>query len=364
MGIPSVVRLGRRRPSRAVRAERAAALLRIDEGRAIDALTTYVRAARSETRARSALLGLSGGLDSAVLAAVTVCGLGADRVRLLYLYDQTSSGALRTNARTIADWLGIPLEETSIETDLRKAGVYSSRAAGLTSLSGQLNRLLHRVYRVMTGEPPFVSSLRAGSFMTSCGQPRGGVHGALVLEAEAGFVARHRHRRHLLEAEAKADDCFLLGAANKTEWLTGWFVKGGIDDLPKQPLKGLCKTQVRQLADALGVPASVRLAPPSPDMMRGITDELALGMSYPTIDVALDVLEGGVTIEQAAGAGVTAEDLRCVQKLTYLSAWKRASPAAASESPSERRSAPRHRPELPVDGGPSGGLRSMTRDGV
>src|SRR5665647_263088 len=136
MGIPSVVRLGRWRPSTAVRAERAAALLRIDEGRAIDALTTYVRAARSESHVRSALLGLSGGLDSAVLAAVTVCGLGADRVRLIYLYDQTSSGALRTNARTMADWLGVPLEETSIETDLRKAGVYSSRAAGLTSVSG------------------------------------------------------------------------------------------------------------------------------------------------------------------------------------------------------------------------------------
>jgi NAD+ synthase len=347
-----------------VRAERAAALLRIDEGRAIDALTTYVRAARSESHVRSALLGLSGGLDSAVLAAVTVCGLGADRVRLIYLYDQTSSGALRTNARTMADWLGVPLEEASIETDLRKAGVYSSRAAGLTSVSGRLNRLLYRVYRVMTGEPPFVSSLRAGSIGPSCGHPRGGVHGALVLEAEAGFVARHRHRRHVLEAEAAAGDCFLLGAANKTEWLTGWFVKGGIDDLPEQPLKGLYKTQVRQLADALGVPASVRRAPPSPDMMRGITDELALGMSYPTIDVALDVLEGGVTIEQAAGAGVTAEDLRRVQQLTYLSAWKRASPAAASESPSERRSAPRHRRELPVDGGPSGGLRSMTHDGV
>jgi NAD+ synthase len=309
-----------------VRAARAAALLHIDEGRAIDALTTCVRAARSEAHAGSALLGLSGGLDSAVLAAVAVRSLGADRVRLVYLYDQTSSRALRANARTIAAWLEVPLEELSMEADLRKAGVYASRAARLTRSSGWLNRLLYRVYGVVTGESPFVSSLRARSTETSCEQARGGLHRVLVLEAEAGFVARHRHRRHVLEAEATAGDCLLLGAANKTEWLTGWFVKGGIDDLPTQPLKGLYKTQVRQLAGALAVPAGVRGAPPSPDMMRGITDELALGILYPTIDVALDVLEGGLSIEQAAAVDVTADDLRRVQQLTYLSAWKRAAP--------------------------------------
>ena len=331
MGIPSVVRSGRQRPARALRAARAAALLRIPEEATIDALIASVRAAGAQAHAGSALLGLSGGLDSAILAAVAVRSLGADRVRLVYLYDQTSSGALRANARVIADWLGAPLQELSIEADLRKAGVYASRAARLTSWSGRLNRLLYRVYGAVNGESPFVSCLRAGSTAASCEPARGGLQRALVLEAEAGFVARHRQRRHVLEAQATADHCFLLGAANKTEWLTGWFVRGGIDDLPNQPLQGLYKTQLRQLAEALAVPAGARLAPPSPDMMRGITDELALGMSYPTIDVALEVLAGGLSMEQASGAGVTAEDLRRVQQLTCLSAWKRAAPAASGE---------------------------------
>jgi NAD+ synthase len=276
---------------------------------------------------------------------------------------------LRTNARTVADWLGVPLEELSIEAEMRKASVYSSGAAGLTALSGGLNRLLYRIYRVATGEPPFVLSLRAGDVAVpsleaaSREEARadvrrtGGLHRTLVLDAAAGFVARHRYRREVLEAEAKVADCFLLGAANRSEWLTGWFVKGGIDDLPMQPLRGLYKTQVRQLAVALDIPGSVRRAPPSPDMMRGITDELALGMPYPTIDLALDVLAGGVTFQQAAEAGVTARDLRRVQQLVRLSAWKRMPPPGPPAEPSESQSREARVPQPgpPADGGPSGG---------
>jgi NAD+ synthase len=86
-----------------------------------------------------------------------------------------------------------------------------------------------------------------------------------------------------LESKARAQNWLLLGAANRSEWETGWFVKDGVDDLPYQPLMGLYKTQVRQLGRYLGVPGEIQQQVPSPDMMRGISDEYALGMSYSTI---------------------------------------------------------------------------------
>jgi NAD+ synthase len=229
---------------------------------------------------------------------------------------------------------------------MRQAGVYSSYAMRLTSFAAVLNRLLHGAYRVVVGEAPFVSSLRLGGAETSVENTRDRGYLTVIRQLEAAFNSRHIYRRQALETEAAARNCLLLGAANRTEWLTGWFVQGGIDDLPNQPLRGLYKTQVRQLAAFLGLPAEVLSAIPSPDMMRGITDEFALGMAYGNIDVALDFLEDGLTAQEAFEAGVTREQIRRVQEMKRLSAWKRSSSQLLP----------------PVDGGPLGGLR-LSRKG-
>jgi len=316
-------------------------LLRIDEARAVEKLDGYLRNAFAEHGGAAALLGLSGGIDSALLATIAVRALGASRVRAAYLYDQHSAPGLRRNARKVAGWLGLELEEASIEPPMRQAGVYSSYAMRLTSFAGALNRLLHGAYRARAGEAPFVALLRTGGAETSVANARDRGRPSTIRQLEAAFNARHIYRRRALEKEAAARNCFLLGAANRTEWLTGWFVQGGVDDLPHQPLKGLYKSQIWQLGAFLQVPAEVLAAIPSPDMMKGITDEFALGMSYGNIDLALDFLEGGLTAQEVAEAGVIKEQIDRVDEMKRLSAWKRSS----SQLPP------------PVDGGPSGGLR-------
>lgn len=321
-------------------------LLRIDEAKAVQELGSYLRNACSESGATAVLLGLSGGIDSAVMATIAVHALEASGVRAAYLYDQHSAPGLRKNARIVAGWLGLELEETSIEPPMRQAGVYSSYAMRLTSFAAGLNRLLHEAYRVVVGEAPFVSSLRLGGAETPVDNTRIRGYLTVIRQLEAAFNSRHIYRRQALETEAAAGNCLLLGAANRTEWLTGWFVQGGVDDLPNQPLRGLYKTQVRQLAAFLELPAEVVSAIPSPDMMRGITDEFALGMAYGSIDVALDFLDDGLTAQEASEAGATHEQIRRVQEMKRLSAWKRGSSRLLP----------------PVDGGPSGGLR-LSRKG-
>jgi len=134
-----------------------------------------------------------------------------------------------------------------------------------------------------------------------------------------------------------------LGTANRSEYLVGWFVKDGIDDLPFSPLIGLYKTQVRQLSEFLGLPFKIRNRLASPDMVKGITDEFALGISYTALDIILDGLDRSLPNEQIAAAGVSKEQISHVRRMNQLSAWKR------TNKPLDR----------PADGGIAGGLRIL-----
>jgi NAD+ synthase len=157
----------------------------------------------------------------------------------------------------------------------------------------------------------------------------------------ASFEARHRYRREVLEALARENQWLPLGAANRTEWMVGWFVPGGIDDLAVQPIKGLYKTQVRQIGKHLDIPRPIMNQTPSPDMMRGITDEFALGVKYWKIDLVLDYLEGGLQREEVRKAGCSEAEIQLVSRMKELSAKRRTS---RGETP-------------PVDGTLGGGLR-------
>lgn len=316
-------------------------ILRIDESRAVEAIAVYLRKICDQYSASGVLFGLSGGIDSAVLAALAIRSLGRDSVHVTYLFDRDSQRELGLRARMVADWLGLELETRSIEPVMWERGIYAPLAVRITSLSGPINRFLHRLYRWIVGETSFISSLRLGSAGASDQEFRSSAHRSTSRYVEAAINARHIYRRQVLESEAEAHHWLLIGAANRTEWSVGWFVKGGVDDLPIQPLKGLYKTQIRQLAAFLGVPDEVQTQAPSPDMVKGITDEFALGMSYSRIDVALDFLESGVSEKDVTEMGITEEEIDMVQEMKRLSSWKR---AAAGLPP-------------PVDGGPGGGFR-------
>jgi NAD+ synthase len=322
----------------------AASLLSIEVDRTIHLISTHIQSIVEDQAVEGVLIGLSGGIDSALLAALAVHSLGKDAVHLTYLYDQHSTRQLRVNARKVSAWLGIELEEVPIESAMRKEGVYDSFAMRLTAFSGLFNRLLHGAYRIFFGERPFLSSLRMGDRGLSGADQVDLSSHAPIGQPEAGMNARHVYRRQFLEAKAREMDWLLLGAANRTECLTGWFVRKGIDDLPIQPLKGLYKTQIRSLARHMGIPREILEQSPSPDMVKGISDEFALGIPYWKIDLILDYLAGGMAKDDLITAGCREKEIYHVQEMMRLSAWKR-DPTL---------------PPPPVEGTIDGGLRLKT----
>ena len=319
----------------------ASTLLRIDEERTVEAIASYLQDLYHRRSVSGALIGLSGGIDSAVLATLATHSLGKDSVHVAYLYDRDSEMGLALNARRVAKWLGLELETHSIEPAMRERGLYAPLIMRITHVSPLFNRFIFEFYRLILGKTPFVSSLRAGSGEVDDHGFQRLIFKSISRHTRVGFDVRHRYRREVLETKAAAHNWLLLGAANRSEWMVGWFVKGGVDDLPFQPIIGLYKTQVRQLAAFLGMPDEVQAQAPSPDMMKGITDEFALGMSYSKIDVVLDHLEGGLAKESLVAMGITEEEVHRVDEMKRLSSWKRG----------------RMLMPLPVDGGPTGELR-------
>ncbi|APG24332.1 NAD(+) synthase [Syntrophotalea acetylenica] len=319
--------------------------LEIDADAAIRQLEAYIRQTAGEHDAQGLLTGLSGGIDSAVLACLAVRALGPDKVHVAYLFDRHSEKDSRAKAELVANWLGLKLEIEDISREMAKRGVYASPIMSGKGQPQWFNRLVQNLYQRLFGETPFMSSLRLGSQETSFSACKRRIYDLAIRPIVNGFDIRHIYRRTRLEQVAVENAWLLLGGANRSEILVGWFVKGGIDDLPLQPLSGLYKTQVRQLAAALGVPERIRECAPSPDMRNGITDEFGMGISYRTLDIILDLLARDLPDPTIQASGVSPRDLALVRTLRRLSAWKRATTPATP----------------PVDGGPASALRVTSR---
>jgi len=108
----------------------------------------------------------------------------------------------------------------------------------------------------------------------------------------------------LLYLYAELENGLVVGAANKSEYRIGYFVKHGCDDASDiMPLLNLYKTQVRELAQYLNIPARIIEKPPSSDMIPGLADdEEVIGISYEKMDLILMALEKGWKVSDIAEA--------------------------------------------------------------
>lgn len=300
--------------------------LRVNAPQAVEKISLYLKKIIERDNSRGVILGLSGGLDSCVLTALAVHALGPESVTVVYLFDRDSDPKIAQHARLMAKSLGLKLEETDISEDMAKRGVYASTFTKLLRLSDVVARLSAASYRLICGETPFKSTLRVGGGETLRPWYKRLMFNMTMRHLDVGFIQRHVFRRKILESIATERSLSPIGAANRSECEVGWFVKGGIDDLPVQPLTGLLKTQVRQLAEELGLPEPIRSQLPSPDMARGVTDEFGIGHEYSVVDIVIDALDRNFTVKQITELGIPQNVALDICDLMRLSEWKRMSP--------------------------------------
>lgn len=233
-------------------------------------LTTFIRDELSQRNYEKGIVALSGGLDSAVTAFLAVRAMGSDGIVGVRLPYRTSSPESLEHAQLVIDALGIDARTLDISA----------------SVDGYL------------ANEPDADETRRGNVMAR-------VRMIAVFDLGARYEA------------------LPLGTGNKTERLLGYFTWHGDDAPPVNPLGDLYKTQVRQLARHLGVPAPILEKAPSADLVQGQTDEGDLGISYEVADQILHWLLSGFSAEELSTRGFDAKQVDTVRHRLGSTHWKR-----------------------------------------
>jgi NAD+ synthase len=261
-------------------------------------LEDFIRSHVEKLARDGAVLGLSGGVDSAVVAALCARAVGAEKTLALVLPEKDSEKQHVDDALALARDLGIEARLIDISRYLRKLKVYRLLPLNwlpLTKrLKGALVRKAYDLYTSRTGQSPFAAT-QSGS--------KGRRFASVIQKGTAYYRAKHRLRTVLLYLCAEVENRLVVGAANKSEYSIGFFVKHGCDDAADvMPLLRLYKSQVYRLARHLGLPSRIVSKPPSPDIIPGMVDEGAIGMPYEQLDLVLLALEKGWTKGDIAAA--------------------------------------------------------------
>src|ERR1700674_1291751 len=241
-------------------------------------------------RKRGIVVGLSGGIDSSVTAALCACALGPDRVVAVLMPERDSDPDSLRLGQQIAAWLGIRSEVENIEPILAAAGCYRRRDA--------LIRRLVPAFGCGWGcKMALENVLQQGAYHISSlivRSPEGRVERLrMPLEVYLGVVAatnmKQRTRKLIEYTHAERLNYAVAGTPNRLEYDQGFFVKLGDGAADVKPIAHLYKTQVYQLAEYLGVPEVIRNRPPTTDTysMPQSQEEFYFSLPYEKMDLVL-----------------------------------------------------------------------------
>jgi NAD+ synthase len=215
--------------------------LAIDTGVARRVIAEFIRGQLRQAGFERAVLGLSGGIDSALVAYLVAEAIGAERLLCVMLPYRTSSPASLGDAGAVVEALGCASEVVPI-TGMVDGYFGRDGVAGEGGAEGLE-----------------ASSLRRGNFMA-------------------------RMRMAVLYDRSVTWRGLVVGTGNKTESLIGYTTLFGDSACAFNPIGDLYKSQVRQLAADLGVPEAIIRKAPSADLWPGQTDEVEAGFTYPELD--------------------------------------------------------------------------------
>jgi len=284
-------------------------------------LEDFIRSHVEKLRRDGTILGLSGGVDSAVVAALCARAVGPEKTLALMMPEKDSKKQHVDDALRLAEQLRIEARMIDMTPCLKELGVYKLLVLNKLPLTGRLRAALVRkafgLYTSYTGKNPFTATQQGY---------KGGIFRRTMQKGTAYYRAKHRLRMLLLYLNAEIENRLVVGAANKTESSVGFFVKHGCDDASDvMPLLKLYKTQVFQMARHLGIPSGIVDKPPSPDILPGVLDEEAIGLPYAKLDLVLLALEKGWDLRRTAAAlDVDERTVEYVRDLTDGSAHMRA----------------------------------------
>jgi NAD+ synthase len=255
--------------------------LAIDTAIARRVIGEFIRGQLAQAGFERAVLGLSGGIDSALVAYLVSEAIGADRLLCVLMPYRTSSPASRHDAEEVVRRLGC--------------------ASELVDISPMVDGFF--------GPDSEASPLRRGNFMA-------------------------RMRMSVLYDRSVTFGGLVVGTGNKTESLIGYTTIFGDNACAFNPVGDLYKSQVRQLSAAIGVPDEIIRKAPSADLWPGQTDEAEAGFSYPELDRLLFWrIDKRRSVDEVVALGFARDLVERVDRMIAAAEFKRQVPPIAKLGP-------------------------------
>ena len=278
---------------------------------------------------RGAVVAISGGVDSAVCAALAVRALGPQRVLTLILPERESSPDSRVRAEALAAHLGITPLEHDIGPTLEAIGCYRWRDEAVRRVLPEYGAGWRMKIAVSGGLEGRINHFKlvAQSADGSIREARLKLPEYLQIVAATSF--KQRVRKSIEYFHADRLNYAVIGTPNRLEYDQGFFVKNGDGAADLKPIAHLYKSQVYALARHLALPADIAAAPPTTDtysLSQG-QDEFYFALPYREMDLALWALNHGIAKERLAevlgmspdGAGRVYDDIGAKRRATrYL----------------------------------------------
>jgi NAD+ synthase len=260
---------------------------------------------------RGIVVGLSGGVDSSVVAALAVRALGKERVLGLFMPERDSADDSLRLGMLVAEHLGIANLVENIGPALRALGCYTRQAEAIR----QVEPSYGEGWKCKLSLPPVVDSDRLNVFQLTTQAPDGSErtsrmpHGAyLQLVAATNYKQRVRKMTEYYHADRL--HYAVAGTPNRLEYDQGFFVKQGDGAADIKPIAHLYKTQVQALAAHLGIPAEIRARPPTTDTfsLPQTQEEFYFSLPYDRMDLCLYAFNNRIPaaeVAPVAGLGIT-----------------------------------------------------------
>jgi NAD+ synthase len=286
----------------------SADVLRLDPEQEIDRICSRIRQLMlTEVKRRGAVVGLSGGIDSSVTAALAARALGAKRVLGLEMPERHSAEETLRLSGMVAVTLGIETVKEDISGILESVGFYERYDAGVKMVTpeygpGWKSKIV--ISGINDGAGPAVNT-----FFLVAQAPEGPMIRRRLpfkpyLEIVAATNFKQRIRKMLEYYHADRLHFAVAGTPNRLEYDQGFFVKLGDGAADFKPIAHLYKSQVYQLAEHLGIPEEIRRRTPTTDtysLSQG-QDEFYFSLPYEKMDLCLFAKNHGVLPGAVAAA--------------------------------------------------------------